>query len=313
MKAPKLDLVVVGFTGELRALKLQARSIRLYAKPGMFGRIFYICNDQAYGVFKRFITREVIPELGNFSSQVEVVDYQKLVGKRIKKTGWRSQQALKLLAAHIVTTPQFLILDSKNHFIRPFDTSVFMSADDKLCVNSVPINALFRQHFNAACDYFNVQGGKKIDQAHPTTTPFMMATHIAKDLMDAVEAREGKPFFDVFLEKTEWNEFYLYYVYMLSKDKLLEATYEEGPRYALALFGQAAESSERVSMLIEALEDPDICSTGVHRHVFEVGMSENMAAITSMWLRFGLINTHAEAVYFQTFDKPVKRKRFILF
>ncbi len=308
-----IDLVVVGFTGELRALKLQARSIRLYAKPGTFNRIFYVCNDQSFGVFKRYIKYEVLPELGCFKEQVKVVDYKKLAGKRIRKTGWRSQQALKLLAVNIVSTPQFLILDSKNHFIRPIDKATFITPSGKLRVHSVPINELFRKHCIATCHYFGVEHGDKIEEAHPTTTPFMMATAITKGLLTNVEEREEKSFFDVFIENTEWNEFYFYYAYMLSRQGLIETTYDECERYTVALFGQAAESNERVRMLIDALGDTNICCTGVHRRIYEVGLSNNMSDIADMWLRFGLIKTRAEAAYFQTIEKPSKRKRFILF
>ena len=309
----KLELVVVGFTGELRALKLQARSLRLFAAPGMFERIIYICNDNAFRPFKNFIETEVKPELGPLAQLVEVVAYERVLGKRIEKTGWRSQQALKLLVAQMVQTPQFLILDSKNHFIRPFNTGTFITPEGKLRVNPVPINPLFRAHFESACHYFGVESSHNIDTAHPMTTPFIMATNIARKLIASVEGREKTSFFDMFIRDTSLNEFFFYYAYLIADKKLSDATYEERSRYAVGFFGQAAKSYDRVLMLIKALDEQDICCTGVHRFIFEAAHPESLTAITAMWRRFGLIETEAEAAYFQTCDKPMKRKRFILF
>lgn len=309
----QLDLVVVGFTGEMRALKLQARSIRLFAEKGMFGRIFYICNDPCFGPFKRYIHKHVKPELGAFGEYIEVVPYKHLTGKRLKKTGWRSQQALKLLAANIVSASQYLILDSKNHFIRPIDTRTFIAEDGQLRVHSLPINPLFRQHFNNACQYFGVIGGEDVKSAHPTTTPFLMKTEIAQALMTDVEMREGKSFFDVFINNTKLNEFYFYYAYMLSNKQMVQSYYSERSRYSVGLFSGSAKSSERVQMLLKTLENEDICCTGVHRRIYEVSLPENLKLITGMWLRYGLIENEAEAAYFQIFEKRLKHKRFILF
>ena len=311
--AARLDLIVVGFTGELRALKLQARSLRLYAAANLFGTLYYVCNDNAFRHFETYIETQVKPELGALASSVCVVDYQKLLGKRIKITGWRSQQVLKLLMSRKVATKQYLILDSKNHFIRPFSASTFLSENGLLRAHSVPINPLFRRHFNAACTYFGVKEADDIKEALPTTTPFLMATKITCDLLDDVERRESKPFFDFFIENGSFNEFYFYVAYMLSKKNLMSQTYQESKKYALALFGGDANKPKRIEALMLALENTDICCTGIHRRIFEAGLLENLTVITAMWHRFGLVENSGEAAYFQAFEKPVRRKRFILF
>jgi hypothetical protein len=177
----------------------------------------------------------------------------------------------------------------------------------------VPINPLFRKHFNAACDYFGIEDGNDIEVAHPTTTPFLMKTDIAKSLVIDVETRESESFLDTFIKNTSLNEFYLYFAYLLSKHKLYQSTYVERSRYARAAFGQAADSVERLEQVMVALDNDDICCTGIHRRIFEIGLPENMAMVTRMWQRYRLIENEADAVYFQTFEKPLKHKRFILF
>ena len=312
-QANHIDLVVVGFTGELRALKLQARSLRLYASEGMFTHIYIIVNDNAFSAFRTYFETEILPEYGVHANCVELVDYRALTGKPIKKTGWRSQQALKLLAARLVNAPQYLLLDSKNHIIRPIDSSTFVSIDGKLRMHQTAINPLFRSHFDAACTYFGVKDGYTIEQALPTTTPLIMSTRAVRQLLDNVERRQLDGFMLFFLQNRSFNEFYFYHAYLLSQPELFETIYQSRSKTAVVFFGGAAETPERIKFLMPALDRQEICCTGVHRHILEVGLEENLQAIAAMWRRFGLVNSEWEIDYFQTYTPPVKPKKYIFF
>lgn len=300
-----MDLVVVGFTGELRALKLQARSLRLFMNDGTFNRIFVIVNDTAFSAFKAYFETEILPEYGGHASRAVLIDYRELTGGAVRKIGWRSQQALKLLAARHVEADQFLILDSKNHFIRPFDLDVFVSADGKLLMHQTTINPRFRDHFNAACAYFGVENGPAIEQALPTTTPFVMSTTATRDLLEIVERREKEDFMSFFLRNRLFNEFYFYYAFLISQPELFKATYQMRSKVAVSFFAGAAETADRIRLLMPALDRQEICCTGVHRHIFKAGLEDNLQAIAAMWQRFGLVKSAQEIDYFQTYTPAI--------
>jgi ADP-glucose pyrophosphorylase len=311
--APKLDIVTVGFTGEMRLLQLQARSLRLYADPAMINRIYIVCNDKAFRPFQRFVRKHVLPEYGPLADKVTILDYRTIIGRKINKTGWRSQQVLKLLMARYVEADQFLILDSKNHFIRPVSSSTFISPRGKLRMYQMDINEAFRNHLNAACSYFGVVDGPVNEKIFPTATPFVMSTRVTQDLLKYVEQREGTDFTTFFLPNRSFNEFYFYQAYILSKDKLIETLYEVRDRIALGFFSGASKTPDRIKYLMPVLDQSEMCCTGVHRHILEEGIPDNLQAIADMWKRFGLVTTSQEVEYFQTYTPALKRKRFWIF
>lgn len=313
-----LDLVVVGFTGELRALKLQARSLRLYASEGTFSRIFIIVNDNAFSAFRAYFETEILPEYGAHGERVELVDYRALTGKATRKTGWRSQQALKLLAVRLVAAPQYLLLDSKNHFIRPVNQSNFIGADGRLRTHMYPVITGFEAYFAAACNYFALPHleAKSIEPrptVMPTATPFMMASKHVTALLELVEAREATPFFSFFMETRQFTEFYFYYAYLCSVTGAFDQAYSLRSKPNVTFFASAAEDHRKLVDSSKALDSPDIYLLGVHRRIFEVGLAENLAVISKLWRQFGLVSGTAEAKYFQGLDVPVKRKKFIFF
>lgn len=309
----QLDLVVIGFTGELRLLQLQARSIRLYANEATFNRIFIVVNDNDYLAFKAFFETEILPEYGPHADRVDLMDYRSVTGKPYKKTGWRSQQALKLMMARHVEADQYLILDSKNHFIRPVDQSCFMAPDGRLRTHVYPVIAVFEAYFEAACAYFGVQYSEARPTIMPTSPPFMVARGHACALIDLVEAREGTAFFTFFMENRQYTEFYFYYAYLCSFLGAFEQTYCLSPKPNVTFFSSVAGDNQKLVDSSKALDDPSVYLLGVHRRIFEEGLAANLSTINQLWRRFGLVSNDTEAAYFQAIEGPKKRKKFIFF
>ncbi len=307
-----LDLVVVGFTGELRALKLQARSLRLYVSEGTFSRIIVVVNDNAYSAFRAYFETEILPEYGAHAECIELVDYRDLTGKPTAKTGWRSQQALKLLVVGAVA-PQYLLLDSKNHFIRPVDQSSFIAVDGRLRTHMYRVITGFEAYFEAACSYFGVPHPEARPTIMPTATPFMMVSKHASALLELVESREATSFFTFFVESRRFTEFYFYYAYLCSVPGAFDQAYSLSNKPNVTFFASAAENHQKLVESSKVLDDPNIYLLGVHRHILEVGQPENLAAISKLWHRFELVSDDRETEYFLGFDVPAKRKKFIFF
>ncbi len=312
MTNKQLDLVVVGFTGELKMLELQARSIRLFA-PDVFSHIIYVVNDQNFRAFEQFFEQKIVPELGPAAPRAQLMDGKNVAGGKLDRTDWRSQQSLKLLAARHVLSPQFLVLDSKNHFIRPVEITTFIAADGRLKTHRYSFNEKFRSKFDNACQYFGVAGPGPDLEAMPTATPFLMSTKAVCALISDVETREKKPFQVFFTESGNYTEFYFYFAYLLSKPGLLGALYVTRSRPQVTLFRSAAQDPKKLRELLPVLDRADVYCFGVHRAVFEAADAENQKSIADVWLRFGLVQTRDECTYFQTPDTPIPKRRFGFF
>ncbi len=304
----KPDLVVVGFSGELRILKLQARSLRLFA-PKAFNRIHYVINEADTRRFEAYFEAEIVPELGPLAESAQLLPGEQVAGMPLTRMDWRSQQSLKLLAARHVQADSFLILDSKNHFIRPVTNSTFIADDGRMRTHRYEFNEKFRSKFENGCHYFGATLPGPDIQALPTATPFMMSAVAACDLIKRVETQEGEAFHKFFLGSKDYTEFYFYFAYLLSQPGLLDTLYVTRSRPQVTLFRSAAPDPAQLEKLLPVLDREDVHTFGVHRAALQAANPEMLAAIAKIWQRFGLVENEAEATYFLTPDKmPARRK-----
>ena len=304
----KPDLVVVGFSGELKLLKLQARSLRLFA-PDAFNKIHYVINEENTQPFVRYYENEIRPELGSLADRACLLEGRLVAGMPLRRMDWRSQQSLKLLASRHVEAENFLILDSKNHFVRTVIAETFVTPGGCLYTHRYEFNESFRPKFDNACKYFDVDHVPDDLLAMPTATPFMMSTRVARDLVADVEAREGVPFHGFFTSTKDFTEFYFYFAYLLSKPCLLDQLYETRERPQVTLFRSVATEPDKVQSLLKVLDREAVYLFGVHREVLKAANPDIAAMIRETWRRFGLVEDEQEAVYFLTPDRvPARRK-----
>ena len=305
----KPDLVVVGFSGELKLLKLQARSIRLFAADA-FNAIHYIINEDNTRPFVTYYENEIAPELGALTAKTFLLEGKTVADMPLKRMDWRSQQSLKLLAARHVKAESFLILDSKNHFVRPVTAETFVSESGHLFTHRYEFNQNFRPKFENACRYFGMKDVLHDIQAMPTATPFMMSASVVRDLLDHTERQENIPFHQFFTGTKDFTEFYFYFAYLLSKPGLLDQLYETRERPQVTLFRSVATSPGEVQKLTRVLEREAVYLFGVHREVLKAENPDIFRVIREVWQRFGLVTHDDEAAYFLTPDQPAPRRKW---
>lgn len=292
-----IDLVVVGFTGDLRLLELQARSLRRHAADA-FDRLVYVINERNARQFKRAFEQCVIPELGSLANRTLLIDGSDLAGEKLRRANWRSQQSLKLLAARKVQAHRFLVLDGKNHFIRPVERGTFLSSTGRLRTHRYELNEKLRKNFKNACAYFDVEFRDVPREALPTSPPFLMDRATVCALLDEVEAKEGIPFHRFFNTSGDFTEFYFYFAYLLSRPGLLDQLYETRTRAQVTLFRSAADDPARVKTLLPVIDRKEVYCFGVHRTVLEASNPDTNRAIANVWQRFGLTESDEESAYF---------------
>lgn len=310
----RFDVVTVVFSADLRLLQLQARSLARFADPDMLGTIHIIVNDPCFRAVRRLIRRDVLPEYGSLAAKVRLCDYRTLWPGGARKTGWRSQQAVKLLAAKLVETENFLILDAKNHLVRPVTSGALITADGRLRSHMYRIHPGFADHFRRACAYFGYEGDPDLSTGLPTSTPFLMKRDLAQALMSEIEAREGMPFPQYFMESRAFTEFYLYYGYILARVGDVSKLYKPRMSPTATLFVGQAGKLEESRELFKRFENPDVYCLGVHREILLQAHADQIQLIKDQWARFGLVTDPVEADYFTTFTKPFpKWRRFLSF
>jgi len=306
-KQHKLDLVTVCFAPDLNLLKLQARSVAKFVDPQILGKILIIINDRHTGAVRRQIRRRILKEYGPLAPRVQILDRRTVGGFYFGKSGWGTQQALKLLAANHVSAPTLMILDCKTHFIRALDKSCVWAEDGRIKTREHKVITRYAPYFETACDYFEVKDRKDQQPALPTVPPFLVPTLLVQDLVRAMEGRENRSFMRLFMQKKRrFTEFYLVYAYILSVYGGLEELFERSPHQAVNLVASDRENPDQVRRKLAGLEDENCYCFGVHRAVVESANKPIVAAISEAWQRFGLVASVEEAGNFLT---PVKQNQ----
>ncbi|SDD30793.1 DUF6492 family protein [Kordiimonas lacus] len=314
MKTTRLDIVTVVHSADLRLLALQARSLARYADPAMVGTIHIIVNDQCFRAVRRRFLREVLPEYGGLSAKVRLWHSGDLWPEVSRKSGWGSQQALKLMAANVVETEDFLILDAKNHFIRPTTVADFIAEDGRLRTQMYRIHSKFTGHFKRACAYFGYGSEPDLTTGLPTSTPFLMKRSIVRAMMAEIEAREAVSFQSFFMKDRLFTEFYLYYGYILARYRGHQQFYEKRYTPTATLFGGHAKDARQGAEILAQLDRPDVYCMGVHRAVLKQADPQVINLVTDTWARFGLVTDTKEQTYFTTVQNGLpKWRRYLPF
>ena len=113
-----MDLVTIVFhhETEMKLLKLQAASL-CYMDEHLIHTIYVLCHDKdplSDGETESLVA--CYPPL--LQSRV-VILHSVTLDPRFTTTSWTTQQIIKLLVSRLVKSSYYLVLDSKNHLIRP--------------------------------------------------------------------------------------------------------------------------------------------------------------------------------------------------
>jgi hypothetical protein len=132
-------------------------------------------------------------------------------------TNWFTQQFAKIYISTILNSKYYIVLDSKNIFIKNIDISYFMQHDK--------INMYYSNHNDALLNYysncFNYFDIKNMSFFNPykdpwyiqTTTPFIFITQECKNMVHFIENKENTTLYTFFLTQ-KYTEFFLYFAWL---------------------------------------------------------------------------------------------------
>lgn len=302
-----LDFVTVTFREELGLLQLQARSFALFMPDQLANNIFIIVNEDDTQDLYTAIVENIVPLYGVHAPKVRVLHRAEVSGEyTFMHRGWISQQVLKLMAAHHVGSDNYVILDTKNHFIQPVTHRDFFADNHKLkhrCVNLMfgkrsrwvswflpPKRKKLSRRFRGSMQYFGLNPAEFAENSVPKTTPFPMKTKLVRDLIHYIEEREGNPFPAWFERYFEATEFYLLQSYAAFRGQSFHDLYEPAKSGVMALYPEAKNRLSQLGQTLERVEnDSSYFCLGVHRKLAACLSNRQKLLLTDFWRRRGLI------------------------
>lgn len=178
-------LVIVTCYRDLDQLSILIKSINLYLEPS---KILIILNEEDnFFIWKNWYLLNTISD----NHDVKIVLRRDLLPSSIHKgietykNNWIIQQILKILAAELVTTEQYILLDSKNFFIKQISLNKIKQSEpaklpDPFYQNLLWISAVVSKLSRPLNELIHYRGALMLSQA---ATPYVLETEHVKELL----------------------------------------------------------------------------------------------------------------------------------
>ena len=132
-------------------------------------------------------------------------------------TNWFTQQFAKIYISKIINSKYYIMLDSKNIFIKNIDISYFILENKIKMYYSTHGDELLN-YYNNCFHYFDI---KNVSSFNPykdpyyiqTTTPFIFITQECKNMIEFIENKENTNLYTFFLTH-KYTEFFLYFAWL---------------------------------------------------------------------------------------------------
>jgi hypothetical protein len=265
-----MDLVTIVFHHEMemKLLQLQAASLR-YMDEHLIHTIYVLCHDK-----DPLSDRETEALVACYPPLLQsrvVILHSPTLDPRFTTTSWTTQQMIKLMVSRCVKSSYYLVLDSKNHLIRPVSASDYfdpMTSHPRLFSGK---EMYMRKYYYQGLAYFGVEcpfqfQGEDDDRVLQTMTPYLFRTRDVLDMLEYIETREKTSFYDFFIHRTRdhhrTTEFYLFSTFLIFSGRIHD--YCITPRNFSSIMHLPPSLTLRFS---DTLKNPHIKVLGLHRRV----------------------------------------------
>ena len=286
-------LVTIVFRDEVGFLRLQARSLAMYLHRKMFREIIVIANEPP--AMPDDWHERVMRAYADFGCRVRILTVSDLTDVPLR-SGWFSQQVLKLLVAKLVKTEFYLLLDAKNHLTHPFKPD-HLEGDGKprMFTHSYRAHTL-RRYLYPTLEYFGLSKDHA-DRFNATITPFAIHSQTCRDLLRFVEQKEQQRFEDVFMKhRPQMTEFFMYGSYLRTQREIGDLYNLDGYNYPVVWKEWTADHT--VHGHISRAEREHLSFFSVHRASVPLLTLAGRQAVAEFWTRRGLFPNAQEAKRF---------------
>lgn len=285
MKANIKDIVTVVQLDDIHQVMFQAHSIETFIVDPITHWIIVqdrsnldIWKEKLQDLYKRHQLK-IIPTL------LPVSEDNRDDGSR---DGYRNQMILKLMSVNLFDSERYIVLDSKNFFIKEQSLNDWPTLDGRPVIERVDHETLFRQQWlDAVADYLGIN---RVKYGYEILTPFVMTSDIAKKCCE----------YDLILLFNEmakkyryWESEFLFYSMIaynffgkLSKqEESVASDYSRADTYYLTTIDIDKDK------LNEIIDRPMNLAIGLHRDVVAKLTDENKKLLTEWFVSKGLDQT----------------------
>lgn len=207
-----VSLVSIVYSNEIPLLKIQLKSLAIYADKTLFNEHLIICNDEksVYDALKL--------ELENldYPFKITVLCRNDILNDRNELfAGWYLQQSLKLYAARYISNDHYLVLDAKNHLIRPLQADALFSSGKPIMYTLSKKGDVYSAIMKRSSECLGFDN-TDFSRFSVPVTPFLIITKHVLQMLTILE-REENGVVDAIAKKvdgTRATEFMLYSVFL---------------------------------------------------------------------------------------------------
>jgi len=289
--ASGLTLVSVVFEAEFSLLRLQARSVARFVPPELADQIIVIDNS-ARGMPPE-LTRQLLEDYGPLATQVTILRPDR-ISPVTGAVGWRSQQVLKLCVAELITNDRYLVLDAKNHFVRPLRREFVAAPDGRSRVTAYSYRThRLRPDLEHVLSYLGLDPAPYIDRFTATVTPFVLDTGTVRAMTADIAGRAGREFGQEFAAN-DLTEFFLYSGWIAAGGRELSEVFDLQDVACPVIWPKAANvAGVQAAIASEAERQTPVFA--VHRRALAQLDPAGAAALAEFWTERGLFGSLPEA------------------
>ncbi len=285
------SFVTVAHAEDEWPLRLQARSMRLHLSRSLVGEIVVVENHDA-GQPARWRDR-LRAEYGDLASRVRFVPSEAL-GPMPPAAGWWTQQALKLLACGAAACQRCVVLDAKNHLVRPLRRDFLEGPDGRMLSRRHDYRRHPLRYFlDRTLSFCDLPAEPHVGWFMAADTPCAIDRADAREAIGHVEARTGRRFADGLIDG-RMTEFFLLAARLMRRG-VLEERYD---------FSQTAcpvvwDGTAGAGALLSTIRDAEACDAPiftVHRRVIPQLDDVSREILGRFWAQHGLFGSGTEAV-----------------
>jgi len=293
-----MSIVTVVYSEEMLLWELQAKSIKKFADLTKLDKVVIVINERDDHILENYVDSIVKFYFSDFIEKIKIVFASHYIESKDEILGWRSQQLIKIKASLECDSDYILILDAKNHFIKPFSIFSFMDENAGLIYSHHEGRGAMDKFLIPSLGAFGVVD-EGIENILPCTTPYFIRREIIINMVLELQEIQNCSFEEYFLKKNRMcTEFFLIYAFLL-KNNFLDRYFKISKELqCVTLFGIWPDTKEKVDWAFSRVSDPSTVCFGIHRLRFKNMSSDIQCRIVKVLTDSGLMDSDDEADLF---------------
>ncbi|WP_341799780.1 DUF6492 family protein [Naumannella halotolerans] len=275
-------------------MEVQAMSIDKCFDPDLVSRIMVVVNEPTHAAEDETVLqfeKHVLQRYGQFKDKVTLLRASQFGD--LSEKGWLTQQACKLAVAKHSTSEYYVVLDAKNHAIRPVGAATLFDSTGVPTKIFTKTRQDQRPWLDASFSYLGEQNLIPSYRCPSSAPPFPIRTSVCSDLVDLIEDKESTNITSFFLNKQDVSTEFTLYVAYTAKIGMFADCLRNGRSTYASLRGKIDRA--KIADTKARIENANVWCFSVHRRAFRDIRERTLRTIAQAWA-IALFPTFDEAL-----------------